>query len=53
MENVRIECPAMPITHACIHFKNDEERNKFVRSANMLKNLRGRKLKHITIDGRR
>ena len=37
MENVRIECPAKPITHAFIHFKNDEERNKFVRSANMLR----------------
>ena len=37
MENVRIECLAKPITHAFIHFKNDEERNKFVRSANMLK----------------
>ena len=46
MENVRIDCPAKPITHAFIHFKNDEERNKFVRSANMLKKeLRGRKLK--------
>ena len=31
MEHVRIECPAKPITHAFIHFKNDEERNKFVR----------------------
>ena len=37
MENLRIECPAKPITHAFIHFKKDEERNKFVRSANMLK----------------
>ena len=37
MENVRIECPAKPIRHAFIHFKNDEERHKFVRSANMLK----------------
>ena len=46
MEDVRIECSAKPITHAFIHFKNDEERNKFVRSANMLKKkLRGRKLK--------
>ena len=46
IENVRIECTAKPISHAFIHFKNDEERNKFVRSANMLKKeLRGRKLK--------
>ena len=37
IENARIECSAKPITHAFIHFKNDEERNKYVRSANMLK----------------
>ena len=44
--NARIECPAKPITHAFIHFKNDGERNKFIRSANMLKKeLRGRKIK--------
>ena len=43
--NARIECPAKPITHAFIHFQNDDERNKYVRSANMLrKELRGRKL---------
>ena len=46
MENVRNECFARPITHAFIYFKNDEERDKFVRSANMLKKeLRGRKSK--------
>ena len=45
-ENVRIECPAKPITHAFIHFKNDDEMNKFVRSSNMLrKELKGRKIK--------
>ena len=33
--NARIERPAKPITHAFIHFKNDVERNKFIRSANM------------------
>ena len=44
--NARIECPAKPITHALIHFKNDGERDKFIRSANMLKKeLRGRKIK--------
>ena len=44
--NARIECTAKPITHAFIHFKNDGERNKFIRSANMLKKeLRGRKIK--------
>ena len=40
MENVRIESTAKPITHAFIHFKNDKERNKFVRSANILKKKR-------------
>ena len=44
--NARIECTAKPITHAFIHFKNDGERNKFIRSANMVKKeLRGRKIK--------
>ena len=44
--NARSECTAKPITHAFIHFKNDGERNKFIRSANMLKKeLRGRKIK--------
>ena len=42
--SARIECPAKPITHAFIHFMNDGDRNKFIRSANMLKKeLRGRK----------
>ena len=46
IENARIECPAKPITHAFIHFKNDAERNKHIRSANMLKkDLRGKKVK--------
>ena len=44
--NARIECTAKPITHAFIHFKNDGERNKFIRSANMLKReLIGRKIR--------
>ena len=44
--SARIECPAKPITHAFIHFVNDGERNKFIRSTNMLKKeLRGRKIK--------
>ena len=44
--SARIECPAKPITHAFIHFMNDGYRNKFIRSANMLKKeLRGRKVK--------
>ena len=45
IENARIECPAKPITHAFMHFKNDDDRNKHIRSANMLKKeLRGSKL---------
>ena len=47
--SARIECTAKPITHAFIHFMNNGDRNKFIRSANMLKKeLRGRKVK-ITI----
>ena len=54
MENARIECVAKPITHGFIHFKNDEERNKFVRSANMLKKRVTRKeVENITINGHR
>ena len=46
IENAKNECSAKPITHAFIHFKNDDERNKYIRSAKMLKKeLRGRKLK--------
>ena len=44
--SARIEGTAKPITHAFIHFMNDGDRNKFIRSANMLKKeLRGRKIK--------
>ena len=44
--NVKLACPAKPITHAFIYFANDNERNKFIRSANMLKKeLRGRKIR--------
>ena len=42
-ENAKIECPAKRITHAFIYFNDNNERNKYVRSANMLrKELRGR-----------
>ena len=41
--SARIECPAKPITHAFTHFVNDGERNKFIRSANMLKKRTERK----------
>ena len=45
IEIARIECTTKPITHAFSHFKNDDERNTYIRSANMLqKELRGRKL---------
>ena len=41
-----LSAPQRQITHAFIHFKNDDERNKYIRSGNMLrKELRGRKLK--------
>ena len=44
--SVKLVCPAKPITHALIFFANDNERNKFIRSANMLKReLRGRKIR--------
>ena len=44
--SVKFACLAKPITHAFIYFANDNERNKFIRSANMLKKeLRGRKIR--------
>ena len=45
-EKVKLVCPAKPITHAFVYFENDNERNKFIRSANMLKKeLKGRKIR--------
>ena len=45
-KNAKIECLAKPITHAFIQFKDNDERNKYVRSAHMLrKELSGRKIK--------
>ena len=45
IENARIECSAKPVAHAFVHFKNDDEGNKYIRSSNMLrKEPRGRKL---------
>ena len=41
--SARIERTAKPITHAFIHFMNDGDRNKFIRSANMLKKRTERK----------
>ena len=44
--NVKIKCPAKPITHTFIHVNDNDERNKYVRSLNMLKKeLRGRNIK--------
>ena len=54
MENVRIEYTTKPITHAFIHVKNDDERNKYVRSANMLrKEITRKKVEDNAINGRR
>ena len=45
-ENAKIECPAKLVTRAFIYFNDNNERNKYVRSGNMLrKELRGRKIK--------
>ena len=45
-EKVKLVCPAKPITHAFVYFENDNESNKFIRSANMLKKeLKGRKIR--------
>ena len=41
-----MKCPAKPITHAFIHFSDNDEMVKYVRSANMSKKeVRGRKTK--------
>ena len=54
MENVRNECTAKPITHAVIHFKNDEETKQICQvSEHAEKELRGRKLKMSRSMGRR
>ena len=46
IDQIQIKCPAKPITHAFLQFKDNDERDKFVRSANILnKELRGRKMK--------
>ena len=45
-ENAKIECIAKPVTHVFTYFKDNDERNKCVRSANMCrKEQRGRKIK--------
>ena len=53
-ENVKIKCPAKPITYAFSTPQRQHEWNKYVRSANMQrKELKGRKNKDITGNGRR
>ena len=53
-EKVKLVCPAKPITHAFIYFENDNERNKFIRSANMLKKrIKRKKNQNNEIDGSR
>ena len=37
MHKITIKCPAKPITHAFLQFTDSDERDKYVRSANMLK----------------
>ena len=45
-EQIQIKCPAKPITHAFVQFIDNDERDKFVRSANIFKKeLRGRKIR--------
>ena len=36
-ERIQIKCPAKPITHAFLQFTDSEERDKYMRSANMQK----------------
>ena len=53
MEQIQIKFPVKPITHAFLQLTDNDERDKFVRSANILKKeLRGRKIR-ITGHGHR
>ena len=46
IDQIKIKCPAKPITRAFLQVKDNDDRDKFVRSANILKKeLRGRKMK--------
>ena len=45
-ERIKIKCPAKQITHAFLRFEDSEERDKYIRSANMHKReLRDRKIR--------
>ena len=51
-EQIQIKCPAKPITHAFLQFTDNDERDKFVRSANIMKKeLRSWENKDITGHG--
>ena len=46
-ENVMIKCLVTPVSYSFTHFNDNNERNKYVRSANMArKEMRGRKISH-------
>ena len=46
IDQVQAKCVTKQITHVFLHFKDNDERDNFVRSANILKKvLRGRKIK--------
>ena len=45
-DQIQIKCPAKPIKHAFLQFTDNDERDKFVTTANILKKeVRGRKIK--------
>ena len=46
MDQIQIKCPAKPTTHTFLQFTDNGVREKFVRSANILKKeLRGRRIR--------
>ena len=45
-DQIQIKCPAKPITHAFLQFTDNDERDKVVRSANVVKKeRRGREIR--------
>ena len=50
-ERIQIKCPAKPITHAFLQLTDSEERNKYIRSANMQKRIERKKNKNISCNG--
>ena len=54
IENARIACPTKPITHAFIHFKNDDERKQIRQvSEHVEKRITRKKVEDNAIKGRR